>query len=159
MLEILMVWDKLITYFYLSLHAPLHMWSRRLRYKSSQNSLREMHICRSFSLPLSASKAFTSICKRTHNLRAKHSSDVSSGMTSGHFKQYHLDHVLFSFNLKRKVSYGSTMWEGQAGHPYLHFTTSWCREGFNLEKSLSHFNIVFMAWVSWIINGLDGNRR
>lgn len=85
-------------FFYLSLHAHLHMWSRRLRYESSQNSLGEMHICRSFSLPLSPPRHLH-LSPRGFTISggAKHSSDVSPGTTSGHFKQYHLDHVLFSF--------------------------------------------------------------
>lgn len=99
----------------------------------------------------------------------KHSSDISPGMTSCHFKQYHSDNVLFSFLnwVKHWGSYSQNkgkLWKHRmrkkdTGHPNLPSTTSWCRKDFNLEKSPSHCSIVFMVWVSWIINDLDRNRR
>lgn len=104
----------------------------------------------------------------TISVGAKHSSDESPAMASGHFKQHHLDNVLFSFldgvehwgtySQKKGKLWKHHVRKKETGHPHLHSTTSWCRKGFNLEKSLSHFNIVFMVSVSWIINYLDDNR-
>lgn len=171
MIAIWMVWGKLIIYFSQTLHAHLPMWSEASGSKVLK-ALQERRIFfwDTFLYP-SQPPRHLYLAPRAFTIPAgtKHSSDVSPGMTSCHFKQYHLDNVLFSFlnwvkhwgtcSQKKAKLWKHRMRKKETGHPNLPSTTSWCRKGFNLEKSLSHFNIFFMVWVCWIINDLDGNRR